>query len=141
MPYRTTMTGSWYRPPEVLALLAQSPTGEIPVAHEATYLDAERAAIRDQLHPGGASFGLDQVSPGEQRVAGYTFYLPQRFEGFSRTERVAMPFSPELIEEFQSSNPALGAALASTRDAFSLPKIVAPLVYRGQAAARRAATD
>jgi len=141
MPYRTTMTGSWYRPPEVLALLAQSPTGEIPIAHEATYLDAERTAIRDQLHPGGASFGLDQVSPGEQRVAGYTFYLPQRFEGFSRTERVAMPFSPELIEEFQSSNPALGAALASTRDAFSLPKIVAPLVYHGQAAARRAATD
>jgi 5-methyltetrahydropteroyltriglutamate--homocysteine methyltransferase len=141
MTYRTTMTGSWYRPPEVLALLAQSPTGEIPVAHAPTYLDAERAAIRDQLHPAGASFGLDQVCPGEQRVTGYTTFLPHRFEGFSRTERVAMPFSPELVAEFQSSNPALGAALATTRDAFALPKIVAPLVYRGEESARRAATD
>ncbi|MGD0257561.1 MAG: hypothetical protein ABSB90_06745 [Thermoplasmata archaeon] len=141
MPYRTTMTGSWYRPPEVLALLAQSPTGEISAEHEKTYLDAERAAIRDQLHPAGASFGLDQVSPGEQRVAGYTTFLPHRFEGFSRTERVAMPFSPELIDEFQTSNPALGALLATTREAFALPKIIAPLVYRGQAAAHRAATD
>lgn len=141
MTYRTTMTGSWFRPAEVLALLAQSPTGEISVEHEAKYLNAERAAIRDQVHPGGATFGLDQVSPGEQRVAGYTTYLPNRFEGFSRTERVAMPFSPALIEEFESSNPALGALMATTREAFALPKIVAPLVYRGQAAAHRAATD
>jgi 5-methyltetrahydropteroyltriglutamate--homocysteine methyltransferase len=141
MPYRTTMTGSWYRPPGVLALLAQSPTGEIPVEHEAAYLAGERAAIRDQLHPAGASFGLDQVSTGEQRVAGYTTFLPHRFDGFSRSERAAMPFSPELIDEFQSSNPALAATLATTRDAFALPRIAAPLVYRGQAAARRAATD
>ena len=63
MPYRTTMTGSWYRPPEVLALLAQSPTGEIPVAHEATYLDAERAAIRDQLHPGARCSGSTRFRP------------------------------------------------------------------------------
>ena len=122
-------------------MLAQAPTGEIPVEHESTYLNAERAAIRDQLHPAGASFGLDQVSPGEQRVAGYTTYLPNRFEGFSRTERVAMPFSPALIEEFLSSNPALGALLQTTREGFALPKIVAPLVYRGQTAAKRAATD
>jgi 5-methyltetrahydropteroyltriglutamate--homocysteine methyltransferase len=52
-----------------------------------------------------------------------------------------MPFSPELIDEFQTSNPALGALLATTREAFALPKIIAPLVYRGQAAAHRAATD
>lgn len=141
MAYRTTMTGSWYRPPELLALLAQSPTGELSSAHESTYLAAERQAIRDQLHPGGAEFGLDQVSPGEQRVAGYTTFLPNRFDGFSRTERRAMPFSPELIREFQESNPALGALLATTRESFALPKIVAPLVYRGEAAAHRAAED
>jgi 5-methyltetrahydropteroyltriglutamate--homocysteine methyltransferase len=141
MAYRTTMTGSWYRPPEILSLLAQSPTGELSEEHAPSYLAAERQAIRDQLHPAGAASGLDQVSPGEQRVAGYTTYLPNRFDGFSRTERRSMPFSPELLREFQESNPALGAMLATTREAFSLPQIVAPLVYRGEPAARRAATD
>jgi 5-methyltetrahydropteroyltriglutamate--homocysteine methyltransferase len=141
MTYRTTMTGSWFRPPEVLALLAQSTTGEIDRAHEAVYLDAERQAIRDQLHPAGAARGLDQVSPGEQRVAGYTTYLPSRFDGFSKTERVAMPFSPELVQEFLESNPALAAQLQATQAAFSLPRIEAPLRYRGEERARQAATD
>jgi 5-methyltetrahydropteroyltriglutamate--homocysteine methyltransferase len=141
MTYRTTMTGSWYRPPEILGLLARSPTGELAEEHAAIYLAAERQAIRDQLHPAGAASGLDQVSPGEQRVAGYTTFLPHRFDGFSTTERRAMQFSPELIQEFQESNPALGAMLATTREAFALPKIVAPLVYRGEPAAHRAAVD
>jgi 5-methyltetrahydropteroyltriglutamate--homocysteine methyltransferase len=141
MSNRTTMTGSWFRTPEVLGLLARSPTGELGPSDEATYLAAERSAIRDQLHPGGASYGLDQVSPGEQRVSGYTTYLPSRFEGFSPTERVAMPFSPLLLAEFQDSNPALASQLATAREAFALPKIVGPLSYRGVESARRAARD
>jgi 5-methyltetrahydropteroyltriglutamate--homocysteine methyltransferase len=141
MSNRTTMTGSWYRTPEVLGLLAKAPTGELGGELETTYLEAERSAIRDQLHPGGASRGLDVVSPGEQRVTGYTTYLPHRFDGFSPTERQAMPFSPVLIDEFVSSNPALAAQLAATSEAFKLPKLVAPLRYRGVEAAQRAARD
>jgi 5-methyltetrahydropteroyltriglutamate--homocysteine methyltransferase len=141
MAYRTTMTGSWYRTPEVLGLLARAPTGELGPEQESVYLAAERSAIRDQLHPAGAAQGLDQVSPGEQRVTGYTTYLPNRFDGFSASERVAMRFSPTLLADFTESNPALAAQLATTADAFSLPKIVAPLVYRGAEAARRAARD
>lgn len=141
MTYRTTMTGSWFRPPELVARLARSPTGELGPEDEAVYLAAERQAIRDQLHPDGAGHGLDQVSPGEQRVTGYTTFLPNRFDGFSKSERVAMPFSPELIAEMAESNPALAAQLGATRDAFSLPKIVAPLRYRDASAAKRAAAD
>jgi 5-methyltetrahydropteroyltriglutamate--homocysteine methyltransferase len=141
MPYRTTMTGSWFRAPEILDLLAKSPFGEIPPEHERVYLEAERQAIRDQLRPDGKGPGLDQVSLGEQRVAGYVSYLPGRFEGFSRTERAGMPLSPVLVAEFQESNPALAAQLAAAREAFSFPKLEAPLRYRGEAAARRTAQD
>jgi 5-methyltetrahydropteroyltriglutamate--homocysteine methyltransferase len=141
MAYRTTMTGSWYRPPELRTLLARSPTGELSAEHETSYLAAERQAIRDQVHPAGSERGLDQVSPGEQRVAGYTTFLPNRFEGFSRTERRSMPFSPDLVRDFQESNPALSALIATASESFSLPKVVAPLVYRGESSARRAAVD
>ncbi|EQD34940.1 Methionine synthase, vitamin-B12 independent, partial [mine drainage metagenome] len=139
--YRTTMTGSWFRPPELVARLARSPSGELGPEDEAVYLAAERQAIRDQVHPAGSAAGLDQVSPGEQRVTGYTSYLPNRFDGFSTSERVAMPFSPELIAEMTESNPALVAQLGSARASFALPKIIAPLHYRDPAAARRAAED
>ncbi len=141
MTYRTTMTGSWFRPPELVEKLSRAPTGELGPEDEALYLAAERQAMRDQLHPAGSPTGLDQVSPGEQRITGYTTFLPNRFEGFSRTERVAMPFSSELLAEMAESNPALAAQLGATREAFALPKIVAPLRYRDASAARRAARD
>ncbi|HLM90863.1 MAG TPA: hypothetical protein VK424_02265 [Thermoplasmata archaeon] len=141
MTNRTTMTGSWYRTPEVLALLATAPTGELGPEHETVYLAAERKAIQDQVRPAGAARGLDQVSPGEQRVSGYTAYLPHRFDGFSTTERQPMSFSPGLLADFQESNPALAAQLASQGAAFALPKLVAPLKYRGVEPSRRAAQD
>ena len=141
MAYRTTMTGSWFRSKDLAGLLAKTPTGELADEHEKAYLDAERAAIRDQLHPMGSPVGLDQVSNGEQRLAGYTNYLPNRFEGFSRTERVPMPFSPELIGEFMESNPAMAQQLGAMAAVFSLPKIVAPLKYTGAERAAREARD
>jgi len=141
MTYRTTMTGSWFRSKDLTALLAQSPTGELSDEHEKAYLDAERAAIRDQLHPMGSEIGLDQVSNGEQRLAGYTNYLPNRFEGFSKTERVPMPFSPELIGEFMESNPAMAQQLGAMAAVFSLPKIVSPLRYTGADRAAKEARD
>ncbi len=122
-------------------MLAKSPTGELSQEHETAYLDAERAAIRDQLHPMGSEIGLDQVSNGEQRLAGYTNYLPNRFDGFSKTERVPMPFSHELIGEFMESNPAMGQQLGAMASSFSLPKVVAPLRYTGAESAAREARD
>ncbi|MGI0154776.1 MAG: hypothetical protein ACREDE_01370, partial [Thermoplasmata archaeon] len=141
MTYRTTMTGSWFRSKDLTGLLAQSPTGELGPEHETTYLAAERGAIRDQLHPMGSEVGLDQVSNGEQRVAGYTNYLPNRFDGFSTTERVAMPFSAELLAEFAESNPEMAQRMGSTAALFSLPKVVAPLKYTGADRAAREARD
>jgi 5-methyltetrahydropteroyltriglutamate--homocysteine methyltransferase len=141
MSYRTTMTGSWFRTKDLVPLFAQSPTGELGTEHEKAYLAAERAAIRDQLHPMGSTIGLDEVSNGEQRLAGYTSFLPNRFEGFSPTERVPMPFSPELIAEFTESNPALAAQMGTMAPLFALPKIVAPLKYTGAERAAREAKD
>jgi 5-methyltetrahydropteroyltriglutamate--homocysteine methyltransferase len=141
MAYRTTMTGSWFRSKELTGLLAKSPTGELGPEHEATYLAAEREAIRDQVHPMGSSVGLDQVSNGEQRLAGYTSYLPNRFDGFSPNERVPMPFSPELIAEFVESNPAMAAQMGAMASVFSLPRVVSPLRYTGAERAAREARD
>jgi 5-methyltetrahydropteroyltriglutamate--homocysteine methyltransferase len=141
MTYRTTMTGSWHRPPRILELLQKSPTGELSDANEVDYLAAERAAIRDQLHPGRSGRGLDAVSNGGQRIAGYTNYLPARFEGFSATERAAMQMPPATIQEFIDSNPALAAMLQQMSSVFSLPKITAPLRYVGAARAAKEAAD
>jgi 5-methyltetrahydropteroyltriglutamate--homocysteine methyltransferase len=142
MTYRTTMTGSWHRPPKILELLQKSPTGELSPDHANEYLEAERSAIRDQLHPAGAkSRGLDAVSNGGQRIAGYTNYLPARFEGFSATERAAMQMPPATIQEFIDSNPALAAMLQQMSTVFSLPKIAAPLRYIGADKAAREAAD
>ncbi len=141
MTYRTTMTGSWFRPKEILSLLAASPTGELGVGHADTYLAAERATIREQLHPLGSAHGLDEVSNGQQRVAGYTSFLPHRFTGFSATERVSMPMNTELLEDLVESNPAMAAAMGSVERSFSLPKIVAPLAYAGAESAAREAHD
>jgi 5-methyltetrahydropteroyltriglutamate--homocysteine methyltransferase len=141
MAYRTTMTGSWFRSKDLTALLAHSPTGELGPEDEKAYLAAERAAIRDQLHPMGSEIGLDQVSNGEQRLAGYTNYLPNRFKGFSPKDRVPMPFSPDLIAEFTESNPAMAAQMGALASLFSLPKVVAPLQYTGAERAAQEARD
>ncbi|MGA9839693.1 MAG: hypothetical protein WBF81_01680 [Thermoplasmata archaeon] len=141
MAYRTTMTGSWYRPKEVLELLAKSPTGEIPVAASAVYQKAERDSMREQLHPLGNARGLDEVTTGQMRKAGYTTYLPNRFDGFSPTERSMMEMPPSMIEEIVESNPAMAAGMPQMMKAFSLPKIVAPLHYTGGEAAAREAQD
>ena len=133
MPIRATMTGSWFRTKDINALLTTSPTGEISTSHGKEIEEAERRAIRDQLHPGGHRAGLDWVSNGEQRKAGYTAFLPSRFHGFSKTERATMPMGRDLVAEIQESNPALLKALESQGGAvFVPPKIEDALVYQGE---------
>jgi 5-methyltetrahydropteroyltriglutamate--homocysteine methyltransferase len=124
-----------------MGLLPKSPTGEISPEHSQVIEAAERQAIRDQLHPKGNRRGLDWVSNGEQRKGGYTYYLPNRFHGFSATEKADMPFQPTLIQEFTESNPQFAALLSSGRSAFSLPKIVSKLSYHGAELARKEAQD
>ena len=136
------MTGSWFRTPEVMGLLPQSPTGEISLDHKDVIEAAERRAIKDQVHPRGAKRGLNWVSNGEQRKAGYTYYLPNRFEGFSKSERVAMPMQPTMIEEFQESNPQFAQMLSSGQmRGFDFPKIESKLRYRGADLAKAEAQD
>ncbi|HYM39225.1 MAG TPA: hypothetical protein VEY12_03630 [Thermoplasmata archaeon] len=142
MPIHTTMTGSWYRPPEIAKLLAQSPTGELGAEHRKIVEDAERAAIRDQVHPHGSTFGLYAVSNGEQRKAGYTNFLPNRFDGFSKAVRAPMRFPEALVQEFQESNPALLQALASQEGGpFQAPAIESALTYHGEALAKEEAAQ
>jgi 5-methyltetrahydropteroyltriglutamate--homocysteine methyltransferase len=137
MPIQTTMTGSWFRGPEILDLVRPDncPTGEISEEHASLVEAAEREAIRAQVGQ-----GLTWVSNGEQRKAGYTYYLPNRFSGFSKTERVSIQPQPTLIQEFLESNPAL-ARVMSEGGSFSLPKIESKLVYTGERLARREAED
>jgi 5-methyltetrahydropteroyltriglutamate--homocysteine methyltransferase len=141
MPIKTTMTGSWFRTPEINALLPNSPTGEISLEHKEVIEQAERQAIRDQVHPRGARRGLDWVSNGEQRKSGYTNYLPSRFHGFSATERAVMQMQPTMFEEFKESNPQMASALTSGQAAFNFAKIVDKLRYRGADLAKREAQD
>ncbi len=141
MPIPATMTGSWYRPPEIAALLVQSATGELAADHRKLVEAAERTAIREQLHPHGSKSGLTHVSNGEQRKAGYTNFLPNRFDGFSRTQRAGMEFPAVLVQEFRESNPALLQALQGSQQGgpFQSPVIESPLVYRGEALAKEEA--
>src|SRR5579872_4312924 len=102
MTFETTMTGSWFRTPEILKLLTRelTPSGELSVDQYSDVIEsAERRAIMDQLHPGGQSRGLDWVSNGEQRKAGFVWYLPSRFTGFSKSERVSVPLLPDFVQE------------------------------------------
>ena len=140
MPIHATMTGSWFRPKEIASLLVQSPTGELGPEHGQLVEEAERVAIREQLHPHGSQVGLTFVSNGEQRKAGYTNFLPNRFDGFSKTERTGMQFPPVLIQEFQESNPALLQALQGQQGGpFVAPVIESRLVYRGGSLAQEEA--
>jgi 5-methyltetrahydropteroyltriglutamate--homocysteine methyltransferase len=141
MAIKTTMTGSWFRTPEINALLPKSPTGEISLEHRDVIERAERQAIRDQVHPRGARRGLNWVSNGEQRKSGYTNYLPSRFQGFSETEKADMQMQPTMFEEFKESNPQMAAALTSGQAAFNFSKIVDKLQYRGADLAKREAQD
>jgi 5-methyltetrahydropteroyltriglutamate--homocysteine methyltransferase len=142
MPISATMTGSWFRTDEVNKLLPESPTGEISLDHKDAIEAAERRAIKDQVHPGGSGVGLDWVSNGEQRKGGYTYYLPNRFEGFSKTERVGMAFHPDMITEFQESNPQFAQLMTSGQlKGFELPKLESKLRYHGADLARKEAGD
>ncbi len=140
MPILTTMTGSWFRPPEIVQLLAQAPGGELGPEHRTAFEEAERQAVREQLHPHGAKQGLDWPSNGEQRKAGYTNFLPHRFHGFSTSQRVPMEFPQILVQEFQESNPALLQALQSSQGGpFVAPAIESRLEYHAEALAQEEA--
>lgn len=141
MTLESTMTGSWFRTPEILKLLPESPTGEISDAHRAEIEAAERRAIRDQVHPNGSALGLTQVSNGEQRKAGYTMYLPNRFSGFSKGEKSNMGFSQEMLTELTESNPMMVQGLNAASAAFAFPKIESKLSYHGEDRASAEARD
>ena len=138
--FQTTMTGSFYRTIEIQQLLLTSPTGEIDESHSAEIDAAERLAISDQLHPNGAKRGLDWVSNGEQRKAGYTTYIPNRFNGFSKTERATQRFGEKFYAELAEANPAIARGLEEART-FELPRIVDRLAYTGEGLARREAVE
>jgi 5-methyltetrahydropteroyltriglutamate--homocysteine methyltransferase len=142
MMIKTTMTGSWFRPPEIIELLnpEKTPNGEISEEYSSIIQAAERRAIRDQLHPLGSNKGLDWISNGEQRKAGYTFFIPNRFYGFSAKERVTMQFPASLVEEWMESNPSV-LQLRQSAASFSVPKIESPLQYHGEALARKEAEE
>ena len=140
MTIQVTMTGSWFRTSEIAALAAQSPAGEVSLEHRKEIEAAERQAIEDQVRPGGAPRGLDWVSNGEQRKLGYTQFIPNRFEGFSKTERATMPLNPALLTEMQESNPTVLRLMQEQGAAvFGPPKIEDRLAYRGEELAKEEA--
>jgi len=138
---QATMVGSWFRPHEILELIAENPRGEIDLKYKNKILAAERRAIRDQMHPLESQRVLDWVSNGEQRKVGYTGYLPNRFYGFSTKERSRMSFSENLIKDIQESNPTMFKSLTETEKMLALPKLVDKLQYTGKDLAREEAED
>ncbi len=140
MPIRATMTGSWFRPPEIVKLIARSPTGEISSAHAKAVEAAERRAVRDQLHPNRSLVGLYSVSNGEQRKSSYTAYLPNRFHGFSKSDRARVLISKDFVIEMRESNPKfLKRFGGKASPSYVLPKVVSKLEYHGEDLARREA--
>ena len=138
------MTGSWFRTPEIVKLLTRevTPSGELSVEQYNDVIEsAERRAIRDQLHPGGEdqSKGLDWVSNGEQRKAGFVWYLPSRFSGFSKSERISVPLLPDFVQELEESNPR--SLAARRRGEMGVPKVEDKLSYIGESRARKEAQD
>ncbi len=140
MSFRTTMTGSFYRPESIVKLLEKSETGEISLDNQAAINEAERKAIKDQLHPDNSHRGLSWVSNGEQRKSGYTTYLPNRFAGFSKTDKTMGEFSNEFFAELIESNPVIAQQLQE-RPVLNLNRIEDQLVYTGGDLARREAND
>lgn len=125
------MVGSWFRSPEIMKLLnpVDTPTGEISAKHAKLIQDAETSAVRDQLHPGGMTRGLDWVSNGEQRKSGYAWFLPNRFTGFSEKEKVVMPLHPSFVQEMRESSPQTLKPRQGSE--FFVPRIVDKLTYTG----------
>lgn len=138
--FKTTMTGSFYRTAEIQYLLRQTPTGEIGEDHGREIASAEKLAVSDQMHPLGSKFGLNWVSNGEQRKSGYTTYLPNRFSGFSRTERTSPQFSGEFYAELMEANPFMAKSVEESRS-FEMPRIEDRLSYRGEKNSRKEAED
>lgn len=138
--FETTMTGSFYRTHEIEELLKKSPTGEVGSEGKSAVEAAEKLAISDQLHPNGSKHGLTWVSNGEQRKSGYTTYVPNRFTGFSKKERVSQNFSPEFFGELLEANPILAQSLQEAKT-LELPKVESPLSYIGEANAKREAEE
>lgn len=142
MPIHATMTGSWFRPPEIVKLISKSPTGEISNKHHKVIEAAERKAIRDQLHPNRSRFGLYSVSNGEQRKSSYTAYLPNRFHGFSKKERARVLITKDFVSEMRESNPTFLTRFGGKASpSYVLPKIESKLEYHGEDLARREALD
>ncbi|HZW58192.1 MAG TPA: hypothetical protein VFF30_18025 [Nitrososphaerales archaeon] len=81
--------------------------GELGHEYSSVVEAAETWAIGDQLHPADLESGLDWISNGEQRKAGYTLYLPGRFVGFSNSEEAGSPLSKTFVEEMNESNPRM----------------------------------
>lgn len=138
--FKTTMTGSFYRTNEINELLRKATGGEIASEHSSEIQKAERLAVADQLHPMGAEHGLNWVSNGEQRKSGYTTYIPNRFNGFSKSERVTVQFSSAFYAELMEANPFMAKTLEESR-AFELPRIDDRLSYTGEKNSRKEAED
>lgn len=136
--FQTTMTGSYYRTPEIEKLLRASKTGELDGSFKDAIERSESSAMDDQLHPDGSKFGLDWISNGEQRKSGYTTYIPNRFSGFSKSSRVSQQFSTDFYNEMVEASPHLAAMIQETKS-FDLPVIDDRLQYNGEKIAREEA--
>ena len=74
----TTHVGSLIRPPELLAL---AKAARKDPSHEAAYLEAERAAVRDVVKK-QAEVGLDIINDGEFSKSSWANYILERLDGF-----------------------------------------------------------
>jgi 5-methyltetrahydropteroyltriglutamate--homocysteine methyltransferase len=135
------MTGSWFRTPKMAALIKRSPSGEVSSKYKDIIQEAERRAVRDQLHPEGNSTGLHTVSNGEQRKSSYTAYLPNRFHGFSRGEKALVKITSEFVKEMRESNPGFLTRFGGASPSYHLPRVDDRLEYHGEELARSEALD
>ena len=133
--FKTTMTGSYFRTPEIEELLRKTKTGEIDESHIDAINRGEEFAMDDQLHPDSLEFGLDWISNGEVRKSGYTTYIPNRFSGFSSSRKSSQEFSQDFYRELTEANPAMAKVISEAK-AFDLAEIESPLVYTGEKLAR-----
>lgn len=101
---------------------------------------AEKIAVNDQLHPLKSEHGLNWISNGEQRKSGYTTYIPNRFNGFSKSEKVAMQFSSSFYAELMEASPFMAKTIEESRT-FELLRIDDRLSYTGEKNSRKEAED
>jgi len=123
----TSHIGSLPRPPELLAHLEESGTGELP---QSLVADATRTVIERQ-----AGAGIDVANNGEQGRTGFHIHVLDRLSGFGG-EGVA-PFwgdvrgFPALADaefDYPDADPDTGAPVR--------PAVTAPIEYTGADAAR-----